>query len=129
MKKVALIIPVVLLAFYVKAQDVQDPQNMKVKTTREAQYPGGEETLYQDIYRNLKYSEEAVKQKVETTVMVSFFVEGDSTISSVNVINDPGYGCGESLKKYLIQKKFEPALLNGTPYRSQLMLNVPLRAH
>lgn len=110
-------------------QDYTDPQNIKIETTRDAQYPGGEDKLYQDIYYNLKYSEEAKSQKIETTVMTSFFVEADSTVTGIRVINDPGAGCGDSLKVFLGKSKFHPALLNGTPFKSQLMLNIPLRAH
>jgi TonB family protein len=118
-----------VLSFSVYAQDYTDKQNIKVETTQEAQYPGGEEKLYQDVYYNLKYSEEAKKNKAEGTVMVSFFVEPDSTVKSVKIISEPGFGCGESVKEFLLNTKFAPAMMNGTPFRTQLMLNVPVRAH
>lgn len=111
------------------AQQSKDAQNMKIETTREAQYPGGEEKLYTDVYYNLKYSDEAKKNNVESMVMVSLFVGADSTVSNLKILNDPGYGCGESLKAFLQSKKFVPALMNGTPFRTQIMLNVPIRAH
>lgn len=111
------------------SQSESPSQNFKVETTRDAQYPGGEAELYRDIYKNLNYSDEAKTHKVETTVMVSLFVEADSSVSSIKILNDPGFGTGDSLKAYLNNTRFIPALMNGTPYRTQLMLNIPLRAH
>lgn len=119
----------IVVSGMVKGQTEISTQNFKVETTREAQYPGGESELYRDIYINLNYSEEAKAQKVETTVMVSLFVEADSSVSNIKVLNDPGFGTGDSLKVYLNNTRFIPALMNGTPYRTQLMLNIPLRAH
>lgn len=106
-----------------------DSQNFKVETSREATYPGGETELYKDIYINLKYSDAAIENKLETTVMLSLFVEQDSSITKISILNDPGFGAGDSLKTFLSNTKFVPALMNGKPFRTQVMLNVPLRAH
>lgn len=119
----------ILSSGLVLGQTEKPSQNFKVETTREAQYPGGETELYRDIYRNLNYTQEAKAKKVETTVMVSLFVEPDSSVSNIKILNDPGFGTGDSLKVYLNNTRFVPALMNGTPYRTQLMLNIPLRAH
>jgi hypothetical protein len=111
------------------AQSTNSSQNFKVETNQEAGYPGGETELYKDIYIKLKYSEVAIEQKIETTVMLSLFVETDSTVSRVSILNDPGFGVADSLTSYLSNTKFVPALMNGKPFRTQIMLNIPVRAH
>lgn len=105
-----------------------DPQNMKVEATREPFYPAGDQELTNKIYYAMKYSEQARENKVNTNIMVSFFVETDSTISNIVIMNDPGHGIGDSLKVLLQKEKFVPALMNGTPYRTQMMVNLPVRA-
>lgn len=120
---------IITTSFAYSQQSSKDAQNMKVETTREALYPGGEEKLYTDVYYNLKYTNEAIQNKVDAMVMVSLVVNADSTVSNLKILNDPGYSCGENLKVFLQSKKFVPALMNGTPFRTQLMLNIPLRAH
>jgi len=111
------------------AQSTNGSQNFKVETSQEAAYPGGETELYKNIYVKLKYTEAAIDQKLETTVMLSLFVETDSTVSRVSVLNDPGFGVADSLVSFLSNTRFVPALMNGKPFRTQVMLNVPVRAH
>lgn len=107
----------------------QDTQNMKVEMTRDASYPEGDQALATYLFYNVKYSEEAKANKVEGDMMVSFFVEADSSLSNIKILTDLGYGCGESVKALLEKIKYTPALVNGTPMRSKVIITVPLRAH
>ena len=107
----------------------QGPINMVVKQTREAQYIQGDDAVYQYFFENLHYSDEAKHAKVDTEVMLSFMVEVDSTISTIKVIRDPGFGVGEGLKELALKMKYIPALENGVPMRSKVLLNIPVRAH
>lgn len=111
------------------AQDYSDKQNIKVVVEQDAHYPKGEMALYQYIFKNIKYSEEAKTNKAEGEVMASFFVESDSTIKSVNVLKGMGYGIDEEVKRLLMEMKFAPAIQNGEPIRMNLMMNFPVRAH
>lgn len=111
-----------------QSAEQHDPQNMKVETTREPYYPEGDQVLTNKIYYGMKYSEEARTNKIEANIMVSFFVETDSSVSNINIMNDPGYGVGDSVKVLLGKEKFIPALMNGTPYKTQMMVNLPVRA-
>jgi hypothetical protein len=107
----------------------QSTINMVVKQTREAQYVQGDAAVDQYFFDNLHYSDEAKHAKVDTEVMLSFMVEVDSTVSTVKVIRDPGFGVGESLKELALKMKYIPALENGVPMRSKVLLNIPVRAH
>lgn len=49
------------------------------------EYPGGMPAMIEFLQTNIKYPEDAVKQKVEGRVMVQFVVETDGSISDVHV--------------------------------------------
>lgn len=61
--------------------------NQKVFDTVEQmpEYPGGMQAMIEFLQTNMKYPEDAAKQKVEGRVMVQFIVETDGSISDVHV--------------------------------------------
>jgi hypothetical protein len=103
--------------------------NMTVKQTREAQYAKGDDAVYQYLFDNMHYSDSAKHAKIDTEVMISFMVELDSSISTIKVIKDPGFGIGASLKELVSRLKYIPAMENGLMIRSKVILYVPVRAH
>jgi protein TonB len=129
MKFILTLLLLVGSAVFVFAQSGQGNKNMEVKMTREAYYPQGDPALYTYIFNQLKYSEEAKAAKVSGDVMVSFWVEKDSTLSDIKTLSDPGYGVGENLKGVLKTIKYVPALVNGVVMRSKVIITVPVRAH
>ena len=50
------------------------------------EYPGGMEALFQYLSQNVKYPEDAKKQKIEGRVLASFVVETDGSITNVEVV-------------------------------------------
>lgn len=56
---------------------------------------GGELKMYQYIAKNKKYPEEAKKQRISGSVLVTFVVEKDGSISNVEVDEGIGGGCDE----------------------------------
>ena len=61
--------------------------NQKVFDTVEQmpEYPGGMQAMIEFLQTNMKYPEDAAKQKVEGRVMVRFVVETDGSVSDVHV--------------------------------------------
>ena len=61
--------------------------NQKVFDTVEQmpEYPGGMQAMIEFLQTNMKYPEDAEKQKVEGRVMVQFVVETDGSVSGVHV--------------------------------------------
>lgn len=49
------------------------------------EYPGGMQAMIEFLHANMKYPEDAAKQKVEGRVMVQFVVETDGSVSDVHV--------------------------------------------
>jgi protein TonB len=104
-------------------------KNFEVSKTKETSFVNGEDDLYSFIFKHLKYSEEAKAKKIEGEVMVSFFVEKDSSISNIKIIRDMGYGCGDSIRALFKTIKYVPAQENGVAVRSNVMVNIPIRSH
>ena len=50
------------------------------------EYPGGMEALFEFLKNNIKYPEDAQKQKVEGRVIATFVVETDGSISNIEVV-------------------------------------------
>ncbi len=50
------------------------------------EYPGGKEALIKYISNKIKYPEEAKKNKIEGTVLVSFVVEKDGSVDKAKVL-------------------------------------------
>lgn len=106
-----------------------DPQNIKVVTDREPQYPKGEQELYNYVYMNVKYPEESKKKYVEGEVTLSFDVLRDSTVSNCIIISGVGFGVDEEVKKLVEKIKFAPAIQNGMMIKMNVMMNFPVKAH
>ena len=50
------------------------------------EYPGGMQALMEYLSQNIKYPEDAQKQKVEGRVIATFVVETDGSISNIEVV-------------------------------------------
>ena len=50
------------------------------------EYPGGMQALFEFLKENIKYPEDAQKQKVEGRVLAKFIVETDGSISNIEVV-------------------------------------------
>lgn len=128
MKKYTLIL-LFFAVFNGFSQDYSDPQNIKVTRSQEAHFPKGDDALYKYFFDCIYYTDEAIQNEVESEVMLSFTVGFDSTITNIKVINGPGMGVNEEVKRCLAKLKYAPALENGVKMRSQQMLTVPVRAY
>lgn len=75
------------------ADDSKDPLFQVVEQMPE--YIGGKEAMYSYLQSNIKYPEAAKKAETEGTVYLSFVVEKDGKITSVEVLRGVGDGCDE----------------------------------
>lgn len=133
MKRIAFIIIACILSCHVYVSGQEDRRNpydvnFRVQYNSNAHYPAGDQALYEHIYKNLKYSEDAKRNKIEGTVLLSFDVLPDSTLSGFVVLNTPGYGVEKDIIQILQQLKFAPAISNGVPIKQNIMLSIPVRA-
>jgi TonB family protein len=58
-------------------------------------FPGGDQARIEYLQSNLKYPENAKKNKVQGTVYITFLVKRDGSISDVKILRGIGSGCDE----------------------------------
>jgi TonB family protein len=134
MKHLLLTLTIALLslgAFAQAPEQIQDGtgRNYKVVTEQNAHYPGGNQALYMELYKQMKYPAEAKEKGITGDVTVAFFVEADSTTSDVRALNDLGYGTAAEAERLIKNLKFAPALQGGTAIRQNMMLPVLFRIY
>ncbi len=104
-------------------------RNYEVKMTKEAEFPGGNTQLYKSLASRMQYPAEAKEKHITGDIMVSFYVEADSTTSEVRALRDLGGGLKQEAERLLKETKFAPAIQNGKPVRQQMMLPVLFRIY
>lgn len=87
-------------------------------------YRGGEEALRNFVTSNLKYPKEALENKIEGEVEISYDVDGLGRISNVRVLQSLGFGCDEEVIRLVKLLKFEKAFNKGRRVTSHKKLKV-----
>lgn len=91
----------------------------------EPEFPGGMDSLFAFVQRNIRYPEAAWNQKIEGKVYVTFTVETDGSITNIKVLRDIGGGCGqEAVRVVSMMPKWKPGTQRGKPVRVQY--NLPI---
>ena len=92
------------------------------------EYPGGTPAMIEFLQTNIKYPEDAVKQKVEGRVMVQFVVETDGSISDVHVAKQvfPSLDA-EAIRVVQVMPKWVPGREKGKVVRVKYNLPIVFR--
>lgn len=78
-------------------------------------FPGGEAALYRFLSNQIRYPEEALRNKIEGKVYIRFVVQADGSITDVDVLRGIGYGCDqEALRVVQMMPRWVPGELGGT---------------
>jgi len=88
--------------------------------------------MLQFIYKNLKYPKAARYKGVEGMAVVQFVVEKDGSIGQVEILRDPGEGCGEAAADVIrlmneMEDKWIPGTQRGLPVSVLYTLPVKFR--
>lgn len=135
--KIALILLCVLFSsFQLLAQKVNNKTkastpNYKVKLTSEAFFPAGEAKLYEILNRKIIFTDtvrDLIDQgvRIDSTVLLSFYVEPDSSISDMSILQDVGHGIGQRLADFVQTLKYAPGKENEIPMRANVILSMPI---
>jgi len=127
MKTFAFTLILMMFAWTINAQETKDPQNMKVVTDQEAHYPAGDEALSKLIQKKVIYSETAINKELDGSVMISFDVLADSTLSGIKIISGIGYGIDQQIMEILKGIKFAPAVMMGVIIKRNVLITIPIR--
>jgi protein TonB len=115
------------LSFGAFAQsEVSVDDEVFVVVEEQAEFPGGLDSMYAYIVKNLKYPELAKEKGIEGRVFVNFIIEKDGSISNVKILRGIGGGCEEAAVEMIKNMpKWKPAKQRGKPVRCQF--NLPIK--
>ena len=128
MKRLALLLSAILLtnmAFCQEEKKVSVDDEVFVVVEEQAEFPGGLDSMYAYIVKNLKYPEAAKEKGIEGRVFVSFIIEKDGSISNILIKRAIGGGCEEAAVEMIKNMpKWKPGKQRGKPVRFQFVLPI-----
>ncbi|MDX1684033.1 MAG: energy transducer TonB [Saprospiraceae bacterium] len=90
-------------------------------------YPGGNEAFKSFVKAELKYPEEAVKNKIEGTVRVRYEIDYEGKVIKTRVISGIGYGCDEEAERIIRKLKFQVPKHRGVKVLFHKTTNIHFR--
>ena len=101
--------------------------NYKI-ANQEAYFEAGEDSLFRLLLGKINVPPTAVSANLNGNSMIGFQVNFDGKVSNAYVISNVGYGIDEQLVQELLKVKFKPATQGSIPYRSEVVLEIPVKA-
>ncbi len=90
---------------------------------------GGKKAFREFIAKNLRYPKEALKNRIEGDVLISFEVNDLGKVTSAKVINGPGYGCDEEALRLIHLIPFSKTRKQGvrvkSTFRTKIRFELP----
>lgn len=81
-------------------------------------FPGGDAVFAKFLMRHLTYPPEAVKDKIEGTVTITFIVGKDGSLSEIKATSSPHESLTtEALRVLSLSPRWKPGIQNGKPVR------------
>lgn len=103
-------------------------QNYMVKNN-EAFYKFGEDSLYKHIYSELYATPEFLANTKDGHVLISFEVNYDTKVIYSAIIEGMDNDVDVAVKRIITSiKDFVPAQQNGIDYRSEIIMDIPIKA-
>lgn len=126
MKKIIQVFVLFTLCTPVFAQsDNKDTISSNTEKEILPEFPGGEDALYKFISENLKYPQEAKKNRIEGIVLVEFIVEKDGYITNVKATKSPNELLSEEAERVVkMSPKWTPGYEFGKPVRLKLAIPI-----
>lgn len=89
-------------------------------------FPGGNDSLFAYIKRNIQYPQSALENRIEGTVYVTFVVEKDGSLTGHRVLRGINEACDqEALRLVKNMPAWQPGLHRNEPMRVQY--NIPVK--
>ena len=89
------------------------------------EFKGGEKAMYSWLGKQIVYPQIAKETGIQGTVIVTFVVEKDGSITNVQILRDIGGGCGEeALRIVKAMPNWEEGRQNNVPVRVQFTLPI-----
>jgi hypothetical protein len=94
----------------------------------DAFFLAGEQALFMEIYKNLNIPQSAIDDALDAVAMISFKVGFNGKVLDPSSISKVGHGLDEQIHEILRGLEFVPATQGGTAYRSEVVIEVPVKA-
>lgn len=112
----------------VEAPKVEDKVYETFDIQKMPSFPGGEGELQKFLMENINYPAIARENNIQGTAALSFVVGKDGSITNVQILKDPGGGCGkEAVRVVQSMPKWTPGEANGNPVKVKFTLPVRFR--
>ncbi|MDB5131139.1 MAG: hypothetical protein JWR02_888 [Mucilaginibacter sp.] len=99
-----------------------------ISIEQQPDFPGGMEAFSRFISKNIRYPELARKNNTCGTVIISFVVERDGSLTEVKVERPVGDGCEEEAVRVIkLSPKWRPGLQNSKPIRVAYSVPIAFR--
>lgn len=123
--KVALMMLVLLFSFMTSTAQTKKNDMEYCIVEMMPQYPGGLAAMLKYIRENIKYPEQAMKERIQGRVTVSFIIEKDGSISDVKAVRSVHPLLNkEAVRVVKSMPKWTPGKQNGKPVRVRFNLPV-----
>jgi periplasmic protein TonB len=92
------------------------------------EYPGGINKFYQYVGNNFERA--SLEDAIEVTVLVSFVIEIDGSITDIKILRNPGYGMDKEAIRVLksSKTKWKPGIMNGEKVRTLYTLPIKVKS-
>jgi hypothetical protein len=97
-------------------------------SNHEAFFLEGEDSLFRFLYNRLTISQGAIDANLVANAMIGFKVNFDGKVQQAYSIGQVGFGIDEQLIAELNKLEFVPASQGNIPYRSEIVLEIPIKA-
>ena len=84
----------------------------------ESSYPGGDHAWKRYLERNMRYSQDAIDNNIQGTVVVQFIVDKDGNVSDVEAVSGPEELRAEAVRVIRKSGKWTPAIQMGRNVKS-----------
>ncbi len=104
------------------------PEKPFISVDVKPEFPGGMEKFYKYVATNFDASD--LESETVVSIVVSFVVEKDGSISDIRVLRNPGQGLDKEAIRVLksLKTKWKPGQINGQPVRSYYSLPIKVKA-
>jgi len=91
-------------------------------------FPGGINKFYQYVGSN--FERPTIEESLVITVLVSFVIEIDGSITDIKILRNPGYGMDKEAIRVLksLKTKWSPGILNGEKVRTLYTLPIKVKS-
>jgi len=106
----------------------KQPKELKTtKFLKKPEYPGGIEAMRLFINQNMKYPTQAIENKTEGAVILSFDIDYNGTVSEAKVMHGIGNGCDEEALRLVNLMVFSKAINRGVKVKTTRRLRIDFK--